>query len=109
MKTYLLLISSLLALSLPLQASAYDASAIERKAHSALQCVSQFGQVAGLSITDADEKGGELYIRGQYTMVGFWGRSPGTFKAGVDSDNDLTWMTWVEPNNGGSVSDYCLN
>ena len=42
-------------------------------------------------------------------MVGFWGRSPGTFKAGVDSDSDLTWMTWVEPNNGGSVSDYCLN
>ncbi len=109
MKRYSLLIAGLLALTYSMSASAYDADAIQRKAQSALQCVSQFGQVAGLSLTDAEEKGDELYIRGQYTMVGFWGRSPGTFKAGVDSNNNLTWMTWLEPNNGGSVSDYCLN
>lgn len=85
------------------------ARVLSAKMHSALQCASQFGQVADLQITDIGKQDGLLYVRGQYFMKGLWGRAPGTFKATVDSDFKLTWMQWKEPNNAANVSEYCLN
>lgn len=102
------LIVGLVISSIPAHASD-GADKVTRKIHSALQCVSKFGQVSGVTITGAEKSGDGYSVNGVYAMSGFWGQSPGVFEAKVDSSLDLTYMKWTEPNNSAVAPDSCLN